>query len=66
MRHRPQLETVRQRALDDAWKVERAVSNGNGETAAIDWAHETRTSAAPASASSRRPRGTTLNDTDGA
>ena len=39
---------------------------GNREPAAVDDAHETLTSTAPGSASSRRPRGTTLSDTDGA
>ncbi len=38
---------------------------GFGKAAAIDAAHETLTSTAPGSASSRRPRGTTLSVTSG-
>jgi len=46
--------------------VKGAVRTRGGQPAAIDRAHETCTSTAPGSASSRRPFGTTLNDTDGA
>ena len=66
MRHRAQLEAVGQHPPDDAGKVERAIGAWNGKPAAVDEAHETLTSTAPGNASSRRPRGTTLSDTDGA
>ena len=48
-----------------AREVEGAIRSGDRQPAAID-AHDTCTSVAPANPSSRRPRGTTLNDTDGA
>ena len=66
MRHRAQLETVGQHPLGDARKAERTIGARDRETAAVDAAHETWTPAAAGNASSRRPRGTTLNDTDGA
>ena len=61
-----QLEPVGERAADDAREVKGPIRSGNRQTACDRRVTIRCTSAAPGSARSRRPFGTTLSDTDGA
>jgi hypothetical protein len=63
--NRAQLQTVRERPLVNAREVKRTICSGARQPGPID-GHETCTVTPSGSASSRRPRGTTLSVTDGA